>query len=191
VRYRTDDAGAEIRTQRRDDVLAALADAGQGTLVAADLPDQAGAVRELVAGMRRGALAEARTTRGRARAWIPVLVGAVVLGLHAWTRPTAALIGAVLGRAGARGGARRRSASRTTAERAWDAGDRRGRRRRAPTGVATRHGVVQLRRRGTRRGDAKQARTARWQRQRTRGRARALFNLGVLALSLAERFGAP
>ena len=196
VRYRTDDAGAEIRTQRRDDVLAALADAAQGTLVAADLPDQAGAVRELVAGLRRGALAEARTTRGRARAWVPVLIGAVVLGLHAWTRPTAALIGAVLavGLAPAAGRAQAvPDRPRTAAERAWDAGDRvtaagayaRALARRRDDDTAWfNSGAAALAA-----GDVKQARTALGQAAASTDpgiRERALFNLGVLALSLAE-----
>ena len=196
VRYRTDDAGAEIRTQRRDDVLAALADAARGTLVAADLPDQAGAVRDLVAGMRRGALAEARTTRGRSRAWIPALIGAVVLGLHAWTRPTAALIGAVLAAGVAPAAARAQGIPvrpRSAAERAWDAGDRA-----AAAGAYTR---ALARRRdddtawfnsgaaALAAGDARQARSALAQAAAATDpgiRARALFNLGVLALSLAD-----
>jgi Ca-activated chloride channel family protein len=196
VRYRTDDAGAEIRTRRRDDVLAGLADAAQGTLVAADLPDQAGAVPELVAGMRRGALAEARTTRGRARAWIAALVGAVLLGLHAWTRPTAALIGAVLAIGVgpvAAAGQTVPSRPRTRAERAWDAGDRaaaaaaysRTLSRRLDDDTAWFNaGAAALAA-----GDAKEARTALAQAATATDpgiRARALFNLGVLALSLAD-----
>ncbi len=127
VGYRRDEAGDEIRTQRRDEVLAAIADAAQGTLVAADLPDQAGAVRDLVGGFRRGALAEARTARGRPRAWIPLLIALSLLALQTWTRPTAALIGALLvlgvtpAPAGAQTPARR---PRSPAQRAWDRGDR-------------------------------------------------------------------
>jgi Ca-activated chloride channel family protein len=195
VRYQIDDAGAEIRTQRRDEVLAALADASQGTLVAADLPDQAGAVRELVAGLRRGALSEARTTRGRARAWIPILIGAVLLGLHAWTRPTAALIGGLVAVAAAPAGARAQTPSRprTAAERAWDAGDRAAAaaaytralaRRRDDDTAWFNSGAAALAA-----GDSKQAHTALGQAATAADpgiRARALFDLGVLALALAD-----
>src|SRR5207244_10093471 len=60
-----DDDGRVIETMRRDDVLGAAADAAQGTLVAADLPDQAGAVRDLVASYRRARASETRTEQGR------------------------------------------------------------------------------------------------------------------------------
>src|SRR2546430_3917693 len=43
--YQRDEDGRVIQTSRRDDILGAVADAAQGTLVAADLPDQAGARR--------------------------------------------------------------------------------------------------------------------------------------------------
>src|SRR2546428_218402 len=52
--YQKDEDGRVIETTRRDDMLGAAADAAQGTLVAADLPDQAGAVRDLVASYPRG-----------------------------------------------------------------------------------------------------------------------------------------
>jgi Ca-activated chloride channel family protein len=172
-----------------------LADASQGTLVAADLPDQAGAVRELVAGLRRGALSEARTTRGRARAWIPILIGAVLLGLHAWTRPTAALIGGLVAVAAAPAGARAQTPSRprTAAERAWDAGDRAAAaaaytralaRRRDDDTAWFNSGAAALAA-----GDSKQAHTALGQAATAADpgiRARALFDLGVLALALAD-----
>ncbi len=35
-----------VRTQRRDDILRAMVDAAEGTLVPNELPDQAGAVRD-------------------------------------------------------------------------------------------------------------------------------------------------
>jgi Ca-activated chloride channel family protein len=195
--YRRDAGAAEIRTRRDDVVLAALADAAQGTLVAADLPDQAGAVRDLVAGYRRSALAEARTTRGRARAWIPILVAAAVLGVHAWTRSTAALIGALLavglgpGAARAQDQARR---PRTAAERAWDAGDARaaaaGYQREVARG---RGGDTAWFNAGTAALAARDAERARAALGRAVAavdpeiRFRALFNLGVLSLALAER----
>src|SRR4029450_1673153 len=65
--YQRDEAGNEIETSRRDDVLAAIADAAQGAQVAADLPDQAGAVRDLVASFKRARASETHTERGRPR----------------------------------------------------------------------------------------------------------------------------
>src|SRR5207244_8642116 len=52
------------------DMLGGAADAAQGTLVAADLPDQAGAVRDLVASYRRARASETRTEQSRPRAWL-------------------------------------------------------------------------------------------------------------------------
>src|SRR5206468_10027577 len=74
VSWQQDESGAPIRTARRDDVLGSLADAAQGTIVAAELPDQAGAVRDLVASYKRATATESRTQRGRPRAWIPLLL---------------------------------------------------------------------------------------------------------------------
>jgi Ca-activated chloride channel family protein len=192
--WRTDGDGREIRTARRDDVLAALADAARGTLVAADLADQAGAVRDLVASFRRGALTETQAIRGRARAWIPLLVGAVVLGLQAWTRPTAALLGIALALAVApRGGAAQARRWRPPAERAWAVGDaaaaaaaylRERDRRPADDTVWYNAGTAALAA-----GDAEEARAALGRAAASLDptvRFRALFNLGVLALRLAE-----
>ena len=120
-----DAEGNEVRTQRRDDILSALADAAEGSIVAADLPDQAGAVRDLVAGFRRGALAEAQTTRGRSRAWIPLSVAVLLLVIQTWTRPTAALVSLLLmfGLGATPGVAAAQARPRVPAQRAWDAGD--------------------------------------------------------------------
>src|SRR5256886_4029672 len=43
--WQKDDQGNVIQTARRDDILGAVADAAHGTLVAAELPDQAGPLR--------------------------------------------------------------------------------------------------------------------------------------------------
>src|SRR5205823_6238757 len=94
--YQRDEEGSVIQTARRDEVLGAVADAAQGTLVAADIPDQAGAVRDLVASYRRARASEARTEQGRLRAWLPLLVAVALLVTQAATRRTAALIGIAL-----------------------------------------------------------------------------------------------
>src|SRR3989442_1832950 len=72
--YQKDEDGRVIETTRRDDMLGAAADAAQGTLVAADLPDQAGAVRDLVASYRRGRGGGARTPPRRPPAPVPAVL---------------------------------------------------------------------------------------------------------------------
>jgi Ca-activated chloride channel family protein len=124
VSWQQDLTGNPILTSRREDVLGAVADAAQGTIVAAELPDQAGAVRDLVASYKRATATESRTQRGRPRAWIPLLLAALVLGAQTLTRRTAALIGILLciGVPAAAHAQRPRS----NAEKAWDRGDVRG-----------------------------------------------------------------
>ncbi|HUE31300.1 MAG TPA: vWA domain-containing protein, partial [Verrucomicrobiae bacterium] len=122
--YQRDEDGSVIQTSRRDDILGAVADAAQGTIVAADLPDQAGAVRDLVASYRRARASEARTEQGRLRAWLPLLLAVALLVAQAVTRRTAALIGVALWcllppPAAAQESARPRS----PAEKAWDRHD--------------------------------------------------------------------
>src|SRR2546426_8480592 len=63
------------------------------SLVAADLPDQAGAVRDLVASYRRARASETRTEQRRPRAWLPLMLGVVLLVAQAAPRRTAALVG--------------------------------------------------------------------------------------------------
>jgi Ca-activated chloride channel family protein len=121
VSWQQDQSGNPILTSRREDVLGAVADAAQGTIVAAELPDQAGAVRDLVASYKRATATESRTQRGRPRAWIPLLLAALVLGAQTLTRRTAALIGLLLGVAAPTAAHAQRP--RSNAEKAWDKGD--------------------------------------------------------------------
>jgi Ca-activated chloride channel family protein len=120
-----DGQGMVIETRRRDETIGAIANAAQGAVVAADLPDQAGAVRDLVASYKRSRSTETTTQTGRPRGWIPLL-GAVLLVLgQVWSRRTAALVGLLwlLAGVGARASAQAPSRPRTAAEHAWDAGD--------------------------------------------------------------------
>jgi len=121
VSWQQDESGTQILTSRRDDVLGAIADAAQGTIVAAELPDQAGAVRDLVASYKRATATESRTQHGRPRAWIPLLLAGLVLAAQTFTRRTAALIGLLF----CIGPTLQAQRPRSTAERAWDQGDRR------------------------------------------------------------------
>ena len=127
VSWQQDETGAPILTGRRDDILGATADAAQGTIVAAELPDQAGAVRDLVASYKRATATESRTQRGRPRAWIPLLLAAVVLGAQTLTRRTAALVGLLFVVVPAALNAQNTQTQRprSNAEKAWDRGDAR------------------------------------------------------------------
>jgi Ca-activated chloride channel family protein len=93
MEYKQDQDGNVVRTQRRDDVLRAVVDAAEGTLVPNELPDQAGAVRDLVAAMKRSPTSETRTADLVPRAWIPALAAALLLLGYTLVRPGPALIG--------------------------------------------------------------------------------------------------
>jgi len=188
--YQRDDDGRVIQTSRRDDILGAVADAAQGTLVAADLPDQAGAVRDLVASYRRARASEARTEQGKLRAWLPLLCAVALLVTQAITRRTAALIGLALWcllppAARAQQPARPRSA----AERAWDRHDLAGARAAYLAELAARRkDDTAWYNAGTAALADSDAETARGSLTHAAAsldpdvRFRALFNLGLLAL---------
>jgi len=93
LEYKKDDSGRVILTERRDDILRAVVDAAEGTLVPSDLPDQAGAVRDLVASMKRSPSSETRTADLVPRSWIPALVAAMMLLGYTLARPGPALVG--------------------------------------------------------------------------------------------------
>jgi tetratricopeptide (TPR) repeat protein len=67
-------------------------DAAEGTLVPNELADQAGAVRDVVAAMKRSPTSETRTTDLVPRAWIPVLGAALLLLGYTLLRPGPALV---------------------------------------------------------------------------------------------------
>ena len=90
--YKQDEEGTVVRTQRRDDVLRAIVDAAEGTLVPSEIPDQAGAVRDLVSAMKRSPSSETRTADLVPRGWIPVLAGALMLILYTLARPGPSLV---------------------------------------------------------------------------------------------------
>ena len=195
--YQADDAGQIIETARRDDVLAAAADAAQGTLVAADLPDQAGAVRDLVAAYRRNRATETSTQRGRPRGWIPLLGAIAILLTQATARRTAALVGVllVLGAGGVRSLAAQGTAPtrrRSSAERAWDRGDSTLAGNAYLAEVTLRSGDTAWYNAGTAAMAARDFSTARSALARAATsldpdiRFRALYNEGLLALRAAE-----
>ena len=91
--YLPDDAGGIVHSARDDRTLERVADAAEAALVPADLPDQAGAVRDLVRGFRRAEGSETRTADLIPRAWIPMLLAFLLLALQPLVRKGAALVG--------------------------------------------------------------------------------------------------
>ena len=191
--YQKDEAGAVIETGRRDDILAAIADAAQGAQVAADLPDQAGAVRDLVASYKRARASETHTERGRPRAWIPLLLAVALLIGQAATRRTAALLGIALVLAAAPAHPQDSSRPRTVAERAWDRGQlERARSAYAADLAAHQRDDTAWYNAGTAALAAGDRETARQDLSRAAAslapdlRFRALYNLGLLSLREAQ-----
>jgi Ca-activated chloride channel family protein len=92
IEYKLDENGAPVETRREDAVLERLAEASDGTVVPADAPDQAGAVRDLLANFKRSPTTETRASDLIPRAWIPLLVAAVLLLLQTVTRRGASLL---------------------------------------------------------------------------------------------------
>ncbi|HET9605373.1 MAG TPA: VWA domain-containing protein [Gemmatimonadales bacterium] len=92
IEYKLDQNGAPVETRREDAVLERLAEASDGTVVPADAPDQAGAVRGLLANFKRSPTTETRASDLIPRAWIPLLVAAVLLLLQTITRRGASLL---------------------------------------------------------------------------------------------------
>jgi Ca-activated chloride channel family protein len=93
LEYKRDEDGSVIQTQRRDDILRAVVDAAEGTLVPNEASDQGGAVRDLVSAMKRSPTSATRTADLVPRAWIPGLVAALLLLAYTIARPGPALIG--------------------------------------------------------------------------------------------------
>ena len=190
--FQRDPSDQLVETMRRDNILTAIADAAQGMLVAADIGDQAGAVRELVAAFKRSPEATTTAAQDVTRAWIPLLAAAVLLLLHTITRRTSALAVLVLCLKFA--GPMEAQAPRNAADEAWVRGQ---------YGVALIRYLEQLGERdssdslwfnvGTAAmayGDTSTARAALENAARSIEpdvRFRALYNLGLMDLLLAQR----
>ena len=92
LEYKLDETGRPVLTSRRDDILQEIADAAEGTIVSADLPDQAGAVRDLLEAFKRTPTTSTQASNTVPRGWIPVLIAALILVGHTITRRQASLI---------------------------------------------------------------------------------------------------
>ena len=194
VGYQEDENGAPVHTSRRDDVLSAIADAAQGSIVAADLADQAGAVRELVASYKRAAASETRTNRGRPRAWVPLSAAILILLAQSLSRRTAALVTIVLSAAVLPVVAQQPpppARPRAPAHRAWEAGDSVAAARAAIAEANAQRSPRSWYNAGTAALAARDAATARTALTRSAQsldpdlRFRSLFNLGLAALTQA------
>jgi Ca-activated chloride channel family protein len=97
VGVQRDPAGEIVRTMRRDDLVNRMADEAHGVVVPAELGDQAGAVRDLIAGYTRVPQASSTAEQDISRAWVAALAAMGLLLLHAMTRRTMALALLVLG----------------------------------------------------------------------------------------------
>jgi Ca-activated chloride channel family protein len=96
LEWQVDRNGEEIRTGRQDALLTALKEAADAVVIPAEAPDQAGAVRAVLAGLERAAGTETRAADLVPRAWVPALVGALLLALGTALRGGRALLGLVL-----------------------------------------------------------------------------------------------
>ena len=91
VDYKRDAEGEVVETMRRDDVLQALSNAADGSLIPATLPDQAGAVREQLGALSRRPIRERRLADLMPLAWVAALVAALVLLVQTGSRRGASL----------------------------------------------------------------------------------------------------
>lgn len=189
VEYQKDQDGTVIETARDDRVFQALADAAEGTVVAAALPDQAGAVRDLLAVFKRSAQTGTASATLLPRAWIPLLAALLLLVWQLFTRRTAALIGLALILGPASASAQRPS----DAERAY----RQGRAveawqrflAEAKRGIATDTSYFNAGTSAIQAGKVEEARKALEEASHSRDpalRYRALYNLGLLNLLVAR-----
>lgn len=187
--YWLDPQGEVVRTARRDDVLRQVADAAEGSLIASELPDQAGAVREVVATLRRASAAESRSEDLEPLEWIPALAAGTLLLGHAWLRGGRALAGFLLLLAPLAGLRAQRPAEGTRALEAGRLADAIAAFGRAARGPASDTALFNAGTAAMRAGKPDEARRALDGAARSIDpglRYRALYNLGVLALEQAR-----
>lgn len=91
IEYKLDENGSVVITRRVDQTFSLLAEAADATLIPADAPDQAGAAAAVMSNFKRNPTTQTRASDLLPRAWIPLLVAALLLGLHTLTRRGASL----------------------------------------------------------------------------------------------------
>jgi Ca-activated chloride channel family protein len=121
IGFQRDPSEQVVQTRRRDDILAAIADAARGVIVSAEVADQAGTVREMITAYKRSPTATTTAAQDVSRAWMFSLVAALTLLLHTATRRTAALVSVALCVAGL--APAHAQSPRNRADHAWMEGD--------------------------------------------------------------------
>ncbi len=96
VGFQRDTDDRVVQTRRRDDIMSDIADAAEGVLVSAEVEDQAGRVRDLIAEFKRTPKATTTAAQDVSRAWVPAIIAVVALLLHTFTRRTMALAAVLL-----------------------------------------------------------------------------------------------
>lgn len=92
LEYKRTSGGELVKTVRRDDNLQQIAEAAGGTIIPAEITDQAGAVRDLTDAFKRNPTTETRTADLLPLAWIPMLIAALVLLGQTFSRRGASLL---------------------------------------------------------------------------------------------------
>jgi Ca-activated chloride channel family protein len=95
LEYKHTRDGELVETIREDEVIRRIADAGDGTVIPADVADQAGAIRDLTSAFKRNPTAETRTADLLPLGWIPLLIAVLVLLAQTLSRRSASLVGLV------------------------------------------------------------------------------------------------
>ncbi len=121
IGFQRDPSEQVVQTRRRDDILAAIADAAHGVLVSAEVPDQAGTVRDVITAYKRAPTATTTAAQDVSRAWMPLALAILLLLLQTVTRRTAALASVALFLAAA--GPAQAQGPQNKADRAWMDGD--------------------------------------------------------------------
>lgn len=189
LEYQKDDDGSVIQTARSDTTLELLADAAEGTVVSAALPDQAGAVRDLLAVFKRSNQRSTASATLLPRSWIPMLFAVLFLLWQTFRRRSAALIGLAGLLAAGRAEAQRPSEADLQLRRGQAADAARRYLAEAKAGVAPDTAYYNAGTAALLAGQIDVARKALEEASRSRDpslRYRALYNLGVLSLAASR-----
>lgn len=189
IEYQKDDEGTVIQTARNDSALQKIADAAEGTVVSAALPDQAGAVRDLLAVFKRSQQSSTASATMLPRAWIPLLFAILFLAIQTFRRRSAALIALAALLAGSRAEAQRPSAADLELRRGQAAAAANRYLAEAKAGHAPDTAYYNAGTASLTAGQLDPARKALEEASRSRDpalRYRALYNLGVLNLAASR-----
>ncbi len=92
LEYKLDENGQPVVTSLEGEDLRRIADAAEGSVIGADVPDQAGALRQLLSAFKRAPTRATQASDLKPMAWLPALIAAVLLLLHTFTRRGASLV---------------------------------------------------------------------------------------------------